>query len=288
MIKKYSIANFNIHIDIDYDEYFLQRLSEYESDFAVSPDITFNVHRTQKIIEAQYSNLLKIGEDKYYCRVDGCDAIINHDPKSGKIIALTKFSSDYSSVDIVSYDVTQDYDISCRNFNFNLVGNAMRHVASMHSSFVFHSSSIACSDGGVLFSAPSGTGKSTHTSLWLSEFDDVELINDDTPIIRPQQSGDTLLCGTPWAGTTGININKIVPLKAIVFISQAKRNAIRLMTPAESLKFFFEAVSVPLTPQMHLKYVDTINSILASTPVYMLSCNMDPEAAHVARGAIFN
>lgn len=287
MIKKYTIANFNIMVDIDRDEYFLDCLKAYENEFGGEGDICFNVKRTSKVIKADYTNLMKIGADKYYCKVDNRDAVINFDPQTGKIIALTRFSADYKAIDILSYDVTRDYDFECTHFNHNLMGNAMHYVTAMHGGFVFHSSSLACADGGVLFSAPSGTGKSTHTGLWLSQFDDTEIINDDTPIIRLNSDGGVDLCGTPWAGTSGINVNKVVPLKAIVFLARGDDNKMEKLASQEALKLFFEAILSPLTSTMHLKYLDTIKSIFVSVPIYRLSCNMNPDAAYVSRNGIF-
>ncbi|MBE7051031.1 MAG: hypothetical protein E7395_00475 [Ruminococcaceae bacterium] len=287
MIKNYTIADFNIAVNIDSDDYFEQMLSQYENNFSSQPHITYVIKRTGEKIEVDFKNLVNISPDKYYCKVDGNDAIINYDPVAGKIIALTKYNHNFTAVEITSYDVTNDYDISTRNFNHNLMGNSMHHVAAMHSGFVFHSSSLCCSDGGVLFSAESGTGKSTHTALWLSEFDDAQIINDDTPIIKLNRTGGVDLCGTPWAGTTGINLNKVVPLKAIVFIERSKTNSIRRVTDKETIKLFFEAVIPPLNPRMYAEYVSTFNSIYSSVPMYVLSCNMDPEAAHVARNAVF-
>ena len=287
MIKKYTIANFDISVDIDYDDYFFERLSQYENDFSSMPQIEFLIRRTKNLIKPDYSHLVKIGNDKYCCKIDGNDAVIDFDSNTGKIIALTKFNSDFSKVNILSYDITQDYNYSCTHFNFNLMGNAMHYVMAMHSAFVFHSSSILCSDGGVAFSAPSGTGKSTHTSLWLSQFDDVKLLNDDTPILRVDQDGKIYLCGSPWAGTTGININETAQLKAIVFLERAKENSITPLSSSEALKYFFEAILTPLNPHMHLNCLDTIKSIFLNVPIYKLSCNMEPEAATFARENIF-
>ncbi len=287
MIKKYTIANFNLSVDIDYDEYFIERLMPYEKDFTQNPDITFTIKRTKHLIRPNYTNLVKIGNDKYCCKVDDKDAIINFDSNTGKIIALSKFDSNYSNVSILSYDITQDYNYSCSHFNFNLMGNAMHYVMAMHSAFVIHSSSIVCNDGGVAFSAPSGTGKSTHTSLWLSQFDDVYLLNDDTPILRLDDKGEIFLCGTPWAGTTGININKSVSLKAIVFLSRAKENSMEKLSSSDALKCFFEAICTPINSRMHLNCLETIKSIFMNVPIYKLSCNMEPEAAVFAREYIF-
>jgi len=286
-MKKYTIAKFNISVDMDNDEYFFSRLAPYETDFKTDADISFFVKRTKHLIKPSYTNLVKLSQDKYMCKINGNDAIINFDSNTGKIIALTKFDNSYSNIEIISYDVTQDYDYSCSHFNFNLVGNAMRYVAAMHSGFVFHSSSLVCDDGGVVFSAASGTGKTTHTSLWLSEFSDVRIVNDDTPIIRAEDDGKITLFGTPWAGTTGVNSNESAPLKAVVFLERAKENSITRLSSQDALKRFFEALIPPITHQMHLNYLDTIKSVFATVPVLKLSCNMEPEAAIFARNNIF-
>ncbi len=288
MIKKYTIAKFNISVDVEHDDYFFSRLSSYESSFDAEPDITFSLRRTKLLIKPSYTHLVKIGQDKYTCKINGDDALINFDSNTGKIIALTKFDKSYSHIDIISYDITQDYDYSCSHFNFNLVGNAMHYVMAMHSGFVFHASSLVCDDGAVLFSAPSGTGKTTHTSLWLEQFEDVRILNDDTPIIRVESDGKVSAFGTPWAGTSGININESAPLKAIVFLERSKENSITRLSSQEALKRFFEAITSSLNPTMQLSFLDTIKSIFASVPIYKLSCNMEPEAAELARNHIFN
>ncbi len=288
MIKKYTIAKFDISVDIDYDRYFLERLASYENDFKSDAEITFTIRRTKHLIKPNYTNLLKVGNDKYFCKIDDEDAFINFDSNTGKIIALTRFDPTFSKVNILSYDITQDYDYSCSRFNFNLVGNAMHYVMAMHSAFVFHSSSLVCNDGGIVFSAPSGTGKSTHTSLWLRQFEDVRILNDDTPVIRLNDSGGVDLYGTPWAGTTGININETAQLKAVIFLERAKGNSMTKLSSADALKYFFEAIVTPLNPRMHLNCLDTIKTIFLNVPIYKLSCNMEPEAAFFARKYIFN
>ncbi len=283
MIKKYTVAKFNIEIDIDYDEFFFDRLKDYENDFGNGTDIFIKVQRTKDIISPSYKNLVKIGKAKYSCKIDGCDALINYDDNTSKIIAVTKFNQSYTNVEILSYDITQDYDYPISHFNFNLVGNAMHYVCAMNNAFVFHSSALCTDDGGVIFSAPSGTGKTTHTSLWLKEFSDALMINDDTPILKYDTDGKFLLCGTPWAGTSGVNANKNVKLNAIVFINRSEENTIVLLDKKEAVKKIFSTLVTPLNSAMHLKYLDTINEIIKCVNVYNLSCNMNPEAAHIAR-----
>ena len=286
--NKYYIGGLYISINSYDDEYFEKVLSSYQSDFSGDADITITVTKSKNEINPQYTNLTRIGDGKYYCVSDGCDAMIHHDSNIGKVIAFTVFNRDYSKVDITAYDVKENCGISDLVFVHNLVGNAMRYVVMMHSGIVFHSSSVCCKDGGVAFSAESGTGKSTHTGLWLSQFDDAAILNDDTPIIRLKSDGEVFIYGTPLAGTTGINLNREVPLKGVVFLSRAKENQIERIETSKALKLFYEGINAPLNATMNLCVLDTLNSIMKSVPIYALGCNMDPEAAIVARKYIFN
>lgn len=288
LINNYCIGGLNISINAYDDEYSEARLVSYKSDFCGQADVTVKVTKSSSEISPRYTKLVRVRDDKYSCVIDGCDAIIHHDAILGKIIALTVFNQDYSEVNITAYDVKENLGISDDAFVHNLLGNAMRYVIMMHSGIVFHSSSICCSDGGVAFSAKSGTGKSTHTGLWLSQFDDTEILNDDTPVIRINDSGEVYIYGTPWAGTTGINVNREAPLKGVVFLSRSKENTIQRLESSKTLPLFFEGINSPLNAKMNLCVLDTLNTILKSVPVYSLGCNMSPDAAVVARNYIFN
>ncbi len=285
--KKYYIGDIRIAVNSYKDKYFEDFLSPYLSDFKEPAEVCINVSKSDIDITPDYHNLVRLGENRYYCVVDGCDAVIFHDKILGKIIALMVFNDDYSKVDITAYNLKDNHNVSDLTFVHNLVGNAMRYVVMMHSGFVFHSSSIGCLDGGVVFSAKSGTGKSTHTGLWLSVFDDTEILNDDAPIIRKNASGEIMLYGTPWAGSTGININKSVPLKAIVFLSRAKENTIERIAPSKAFGLFYEGIASPLNSKMNMRVLDTLNSVFSAVPIYSLACNMEPEAAVIARNEIF-
>lgn len=285
--NKYYICDLKIQVNSCYDEYFETKMSDYKSEYDSESDVIINLTKSDSDINVNYTNLMRVGENKYSCVVDGKTAVIHHDALLGKVVALTTFDREFSKVDIIAYNLKDNHGISELTFVFNLVGNAMRYVVMMHSGFVFHSSSICCNDGGVVFSALSGTGKSTHTSLWLSNFEDTAILNDDTPIIRKNDRGDIMLYGAPWAGTTGININKSVPLGAIVFLSRGKENIIKRIEPSKAFAQFFEGINNPLNNMMHMKALETIDSIFKAVPIYSLACNMDPEAAMIARSEIF-
>lgn len=105
-----------------------------------------------------------------------------------------------------------------------------------YSGIVLHSSAVEYEGRAYLFSAPCGTGKSTHTRLWQAEFGDAaKVFNDDKPALR-RLDGRWYAYGTPWCGKDGININMKVPLAGICFLKQSQQNRIRRLSSQEALK----------------------------------------------------
>lgn len=288
MIKKYLIANLNIEISFDGDEVLEKRLSPYEIDFSSDCDIKVGVTHASKDIEVKVNDLIKLSEIAYFYKTDKHETFFYHDPIISKIIAKIEFSKDYNDIKIDIYKLKENYNVEDNMLVYNVMGNVMNYVALMHHGFVFHSSAV-CYDGyGIAFSAKSGTGKSTHTALWLKNYQDAFILNDDTPIITRGNDGNFYICGTPWAGTTGINQNFVVPLKAVVFLERAKENSIDRLTSGEAIKPFFEGIRTPVTDEMFSKCLDTLNELFLKVPIYKLKCNMDSSAAVVAKDFIFN
>ncbi|MBR5975647.1 MAG: hypothetical protein IK020_10760 [Clostridiales bacterium] len=147
---------------------------------------------------------------------------------------------------------------------------------------LFHGSVIAVDGEGYLFTAVSGTGKSTHTRLWREYFGGrAEMINDDKPLIRIEE-GAVLAYGTPWDGKHHLSTNKAVPLKAICFLDRGAQNEIHPIDPMEKYPTLLQQIYRPksvegLTCTMHL-----IDLLMKETKFYHLHCNMDIEAAEVA------
>jgi hypothetical protein len=146
--------------------------------------------------------------------------------------------------------------------------------------FMLHASAVVLDGKAYLFSAPSGTGKSTHTSLWLKSFGHARayIINDDKPALR-LENGAFYVYGTPWSGKGYLNTNIKVPLQAIVFLRQAKENQIRRLTGKEAVPML---ISQSLRPNRDTekmeKLLSLLNRLLTDTPVYQLDCTISHEA----------
>lgn len=155
--------------------------------------------------------------------------------------------------------------------------------------FVVHASAVAMDDAAVLFSAPCGTGKSTQAALWQRFFgaERAVILNDDKPAIR-RLGDDFFAFGTPWSGKTPLNENRKVPLRAIVFLEQAKDNEIRRLSSREA---------VPLLIQHSLGYGDDqekagklltiLDRMMSQVQIYSLRCNTSEQAVLTAYKAIF-
>lgn len=148
--------------------------------------------------------------------------------------------------------------------------------------FMLHSSAVVYNGGAYLFSADSGTGKSTHTQLWLEAFgDEAKILNDDKPALRIMDDG-IYAFGTPWSGKNDINEDIKVPLKGICFLHRSEKNEIKRVEAKEVVAEMIKQVQRPTDVRRVDKLFANMEVLLNQVPVYRLGCNMDLEAAHVA------
>ena len=152
---------------------------------------------------------------------------------------------------------------------------------------VLHSSAVVYENRAYLFSADSGTGKSTHTRLWLKRFgeDRAFILNDDAPALR-KIDGAWFAYGTPWSGTSSLNVNVRVPLQGIGFIERSQTNWTKQISPDEAMKLFMRQTTSPLQKKTLVKTLDRIVALLEEIPVFLVGCTMDPDAARVSYEAM--
>ena len=133
-----------------------------------------------------------------------------------------------------------------------------------------------------LFTAKSGTGKSTHTRLWREVFGErAVMINDDKPLIRITESG-LIAYGTPWNGKHHIGTNASAPLKAICYVTRDTTNHIEPISDEEMYPILAQQVYRPANVETLLKTLVLLDRMQSIGAFYRLGCNMEPEAATVA------
>lgn len=150
---------------------------------------------------------------------------------------------------------------------------------------LFHCSALKFGEEGYLFTAPSGTGKSTHTRLWREFFgSDVRMINDDKPLLHVSTDKITVY-GTPFAGKEGLQENISAPVKGIVILHQSGENSIRRLSSQEAYPLLLNQTYRPRQPEGLLKTLELVQR-LADLPVYSLGCTISTEAVELACHAL--
>ena len=151
---------------------------------------------------------------------------------------------------------------------------------------LFHGSVIAVDNTAYLFTAKSGTGKSTHTRLWREVFGDrAVMVNDDKPFLRFTESG-VLACGAPWSGKHGLDTNITVPLQGICILDRGKENQIEKITREEALPMLLHQTYCPMEPAKHAHFEALVKQLAEKTPLWHMYCNMDFAAAEVSHSAM--
>jgi hypothetical protein len=160
------------------------------------------------------------------------------------------------------------------------------YTLSKEDGIIFHSSAIMVDGKAYLFTAPSGTGKSTHARLWREMLGDrAIMVNDDKPIVR-LIDGKFYVYGTPWNGKHRLSTNCRAEIKAICAISQAKENSIRKATSQEMLMVILNQTVRPKELDKMDKLLTLIDTMLKTVDLYALGCNISREAAELSFGTM--
>lgn len=151
---------------------------------------------------------------------------------------------------------------------------------------LLHASAVVVDGWAYLFSAPCGTGKSTHTKLWRKVFGDrAAILNDDKPALR-FEDGCWYAYGTPWSGKYDISINTRVPVAGICFLHQAKENTIAPFSGTKAIYALLEQTARPGGAELRLRLMELMDRLLTQVPIWQMGCNMDPQAVMVSYEAM--
>ncbi len=174
---------------------------------------------------------------------------------------------------------SEDY---CDQYEYMLAGSSFYSKLLDFDGIMLHSSAVVVNNKAYLFSAQSGTGKSTHTELWLKLFGDkAYILNDDKPAIR-YIDGKIYAYGTPFSGKHDLSANRGVEVAGIAFIERARDNSIEKITPAKALpKMLAQTMRSGEIKTMD-KVLFVMDKILTGVNVYHLCCNMDISAAQLS------
>lgn len=193
------------------------------------------------------------------------DVVINSVP-----LPLDTQMTDYQKSDF-------EYVNTCRQFYTELL---------RFDGMMLHSSCVVVDNRAYLFTATSGTGKSTHTKLWLEKFGDrAFILNDDKPALR-FEDGVWYAYGTPWSGKHDISRNIRVPVAGIAVLERGITNEISPFSGLNAISFIMNQIVRPKEAIYRICVLEIMDKLMQHVPVWKLKCNMDPEAADVSYNAM--
>ena len=162
------------------------------------------------------------------------------------------------------------------------------HRLPSYDAFLFHAAVIDYKGEAVAFTAPSGTGKSTHIKNWKRAFgNDVGIVNGDKPILRFGDDGTLFAYGSPWAGKEGWNRNVGRPLHAVVFLTRGKENAIAPLSPADAALPVMNQILLESDPETVEATLSLADRMLKTVGLYRLACTPEVGSAIVAKTGVF-
>ena len=149
-----------------------------------------------------------------------------------------------------------------------------------------HGSTVAVDGTAYLFTAPCGTGKSTHTRLWRERFGDrAVMVNDDKPFLRISSDG-VLAYGSPWSGKHGLATNICVPLRGICLLHRGAENQIKGAEVKDIIEFLYHQTHISDDDSLARNARALVGRLAELVPLWEMYCNRNPEAAEVAYGAM--
>lgn len=154
-----------------------------------------------------------------------------------------------------------------------------------HGRFFLHASAVVLDGGAYLFSAPSGMGKSTHAALWLRSFEGSYILNDDKPVIFPENEGVTVW-GTPFAGKTDLQVNLGVPLRAVCFLKQGNENSITRIDSERAIALTLNNTYRPKNAEEMNLLLDMIDKVVERADIFEMSCRNESAAAEMSYNAM--
>lgn len=269
-----------------------EHLSPYEpflcDDETVKPLFTLKVKFADDLHEALPGQIKDVMNDEapYFWLFEGEDGRFNFGFSYSKTRpdCILKPSDDY--VDNIVY-IPRAY--AGRFMEFAL-SNCMMLLytfnTSQYDTLMIHASVIAYEGAGYVFLGRSGTGKSTHSRLWLENIEGTWLLNDDNPIIRVFD-GEVNVYGSPWSGKTPCYKNEVMPLGGIVRLSQAPYNKIEKLRPLQAYASLMPACSCmrwdrKSTDALHA----TVEKVISRVNGWHLECLPDADAAYVCNSAV--
>ena len=277
MKKKYEILDCKIEVSSDFEwterENLKPFISEGEAEFffAFCKGISHNP-----------DDLVYIGKDKWVTEFQ------NHNTKQW--VRMFAWYSDLDAVVSQQKETFWEAQLSEHHFEQLMKSDMLtllplERMINAVSGMMLHSAVVDWNGQGILFTGPSGIGKSTQASLW-EKYAGATILNGDRAGIRKKENSFHVF-GLPYAGSSNIYVNRSVPIKAIVVLEQAKDNCITKLRQIDAFtRLYRESTVIAWDKRFIEKHSSVIQELVSEVPVYLFQCRPDMEAVTVLKEKI--
>lgn len=250
---------------------FLSKEKECDAEYTFIEE-EFSTDGFEKIYEAETYSIYKKA---------GCKARILKSPNSSVAVVKDKESD-------TSYRIYGTKQAFRNCWELLIPGNlALEEWFLKRHAFFLHASLVRWKGRGILFSAPSGMGKSTQADLW-KKYENAEILNGDRALICAA-AGDIIGYGSPLAGSSQIYKDESAPLSAIFLLEQGKENLLENISAGKAFaKLYSQILSNPWEEAFLTNLTEELLLILRRIPVYRLQCRPDRGAVEIAKQEIEN
>ena len=287
--KTYKVAEHYFTISMNEDSFLWDRMIQSYGPFEATPEnipeCAFSLRLCEEVVAIDpklvYSNRETVEEGfvliDVYKTADGHYLELTH-PGSSELNCKLLFDNDCRKAQAALYGKTHEqWSImnTAVDFCFLLSTACLDTVLT-------HASSIIYKGKAYLFLGKSGTGKSTHSRMWLSALENVVLMNDDHPVVRLAEDGTPIAYGSPWSGKTHCYKNICAPVGGVIRISRAPHNKARRLSPVESYASLMTSCSgMTWYSNMADGRDRTIQGVISRVPCWVMECLPDEDAARV-------
>ena len=283
----YNVAGHTFCVAGDEVEYDFCELKAYEPFVAKATEhVIFRLHITTA------SRQIEDFCEDFRQKDEGQEIVVGHLSSTGEPCLTFWLGKKQSATLIANKDYSEGEVSLMSSPQFGL-NNAIMILyalttANQHTA-LFHSSVVSCDGKAYMFLGESGTGKSTHSSLWLKYIKGTELVNDDNPVVRILDHQEVRVYGSPWSGKTPCYRNVDYPLGGLVDLAQAPYNNIRRLKGIEAYVALVPSISgMRWNEQMAQGLHDTEDLLAQLVPVWHLDCLPDEGAAQLSHQSCTN
>ena len=284
-MQYFKIADLKLSVNgADYDV-FKKRMQKYTVPPFENADISVNFIN-DNCIECELPKSFVSKAGRYYFENDEGCGFYDYIDEVNKTVTLMNTDNTWCNITYRFSDLSDLFGIKTDGAVGNVLGNLFQQSVLNFDGMVIHASTVKFNGKAVTFTAPSGTGKSTHTGLWKKYYPETVVINDDMPAIRFIDD-KVYAYGTPWSGKTDINENDRAPLEAMVFIERSEECSITELSPMDA--FIRMMREIPIYPFKHQSdlMMSMMNKLFSKVPAYLLKCDISKDAVDTVKDKLF-